>query len=227
LGNAVTSLRSLTLPARHIGSLPRPAHIPRLEFVGIPWRRSTQSGAQRTGSGAAVTEAVRSVVRFVQNSGPNSCPPIEWGRRGWWLISDCRFQISDWPAALGGEFLLWYNRGWIGKFFGNLVESNVLGEAGLRPRTSNVQLRTSNVERKEQGTRKRQGTVKRAGGSWASPSNVERPTSNGQRRTEGRTKGAVNPALVKRRRFTGSWGTSLDFVEIAPVKGSVRLRIAD
>jgi hypothetical protein len=37
----------------------------------------------------------------------------------------------------------------------------------------------------------------------------------------------VNPALACRRRFTGSRGTSLDFVEIAPVKRGALGSIAD
>jgi hypothetical protein len=76
-----------------------PARIPRLEFVEIPWRRLTESGAQRTGLGAPVTEAVRSVVWFVRISGSNSCPPLEWGKAG--LVADFRFQISDFRLACG------------------------------------------------------------------------------------------------------------------------------
>jgi hypothetical protein len=57
-----------------------PARIPRLEFGWIPWRNLTQSGAQRTGSGAPVTASVRSVVRFVRISRSNSCPPLERDR---------------------------------------------------------------------------------------------------------------------------------------------------
>jgi hypothetical protein len=177
------SLRSLTLPAR----------APRLEFGGIAWRSLTESGAQRTGSGAPVTDSVRCVVRFVRISGPNSCPPLEWGGEspGCGPVSrrahatarppeTCGRQnvgrSGDRPttraeagsfghAALGGEWLLWYNRGWIGEFFGNLVESNVPGEVGLRPRTSNGRMNDA----------------------------------------------AVNPAPACRRKFTGSPGTSPRF----------------
>jgi hypothetical protein len=71
------------LPACFRPSL-RPS-APRLEFTSIPWRRLTQSGAQRTESGAPVTESVRCVVRFVRISGSNSCPPLEWEARSWQL----------------------------------------------------------------------------------------------------------------------------------------------
>jgi hypothetical protein len=65
---------------------------------------------------------------------------------------DIRFLVTPsepgdfgYAAALGGEWLLWYNRGWIGEFFGNLVELSVPGEAAPSP--SNVERPTSNVQR--------------------------------------------------------------------------------